>query len=218
MNWPDNLNIPQHINYLAGIDEVGRGALAGPMTIGCAVVHRRDLNYCTEIPNLKDSKLLNSISRESIVCNNDKDKIQLFSDSIAPTMIDREGIRKCYLQSINRFAKKIIRANAGVRIKLDNIMWLVDYGIPKPDIIDAENWRNYKKGDQHYPVIALASIYAKQIRDKKMKNQLHLLYPEYGFNTNVGYGTQKHIQAIKVYGLTDIHRKSFNVTLDGKRV
>ncbi len=179
---------------LAGVDEVGRGPLAGPI-VAAAVILDLD-NIQDLILYINDSKTLSQIKRESL---SEEIKKRAISYSIAACNneeIDHMGISYCN-------NKIFIDAINGLGIK-PSVVLSDGYGIKN---FNVEN-HPVIKGDSKSASIACASIIAKVYRDNLMK-KYHEEYPNYDFISNVGYGSQKHIAAIKSSGVTPIHRKSF---------
>ena len=182
-------------NFIAGVDEVGRGPLAGPI-VACAVI--LDLNVCTEdlILEINDSKLLSKEKRNKL-SNIIKEKAVSYSISLCTNEeIDNMGIGVCnnkiFLDACSKLkTKPELILSDGYRIKGINI---------KNEAVI--------KGDTKSASIACASIIAKVYRDNLME-EYHTNYPMYNFNENVGYGTPKHVEAIKKCGPCKIHRSSF---------
>ena len=180
--------------FVCGIDEAGRGCLAGPVTAAAVVLPKKYKN-----PFIKDSKKLNKSNRldlfnEIIECSLDYAIID-----ISPKIID----------SINILESTFLAMNNAIS-KIRNI---IDYTIIDGNKFKTEKRIKYKcivKGDNIYQSIAAASILAKVHRDKIMED-LHLNFPEYDWINNKGYGTSKHRLAIRNYGITKHHRKSFNL-------
>lgn len=204
MKWP-KIDILPEIKQIVGIDEVGRGSLAGPMVLGvCKIKYGQELEL-EKIKDLDDSKKLSTKKRQNIlnlIKNNYT--IVLEKYSISSEKIDRNGIRQCYVELLGRIINQHDPATT---------FFLLDYGIPV--LSEIKHFQVFKQGDSQIPVIALASIFAKESRDKYMQNEIHKQFPEYGFDTHVGYATKKHRQAIKKYGLTACHRKSFCTRIVG---
>ena len=180
--------------FVCGIDEAGRGCLAGPVTAAAVVLPKKYKN-----PFIKDSKKLNKSDRldlfnEIIECSLDYAIID-----ISPKIID----------SINILESTFLAMNNAIS-KIHNI---IDYIIIDGNKFKTEKKIKYKcivKGDNIYQSIAAASILAKVHRDKIMED-LHLNFPKYDWINNKGYGTSKHRLAIRNYGITKHHRKSFNL-------
>ena len=177
---------------LCGIDEAGRGPLAGPV-VAAAVI----LPAGIKIQGVNDSKKLNSKKREELFHIISNKSISIGVGIIHEREIDRINI----LQATH---KAMTNALSNLAVKPDLV--LID-GLPVP--IPHRNVKNIIRGDSQSQSIACASIIAKVTRDKMMKNY-NIIFPEYGFSTNVGYGTPKHILAIRDHWATPIHRKSFS--------
>lgn len=178
----------------AGCDEAGRGCYAGPV-FAAAVILPPSFHH----PLLNDSKQVNKKNRLLL-----KDIILKEALSYGVAQVSEVEI-----DSIN-----ILKASQkAMHLALDQL-----YPIPQFLSIDGNYFIAYKniphqcfvKGDGRFANIAAASILAKTFRDEYME-ALHLQYPHYGWNTNMGYGTLKHRKAIETYGLSPFHRKSFNI-------
>ena len=180
--------------YEAGIDEAGRGSLAGPVT-AAAVILGKDFKG----KNLDDSKKLSQRKRLELKKYIEKNALAYSVAFISSYQIDKHNILN---STFNAMHKSI----DGLNIEPDFI--LVDGNLFKP-YKDLE-YKCIIKGDQKYQNIAAASILAKTYRDEYMSN-LHLKYPEYNWIKNKGYGTKFHIDMITKYGRTQYHRKSFQI-------
>lgn len=176
--------------YIAGVDEVGRGPLAGPV-VACAVILPSD--FC--LPDLNDSKQLSPSLRERLAEEIKNKALAYHAVFVGAEEIDRINIYRAS-------QKAMVEAIGGLAIKPDYI--LTD-AMPLPLSLPHEP---VVKGDMRVASIAAASILAKVERDSWMKKQGEL-YPGYGFEQNMGYGTKAHWQAIRRYGLTPLHRRSF---------
>ena len=178
------------INYIAGIDEVGRGPLVGPVVAVAIILPK---NFYDE--RINDSKKLSEKMRNKlyeIICAN--------AISIGIGVVSNERIDKINIYEATKEAMKEAVNNLTVKpeyLLIDAIK--LDIGIPSLSII---------KGDSKSQSIAAASIVAKVTRDNMMY-ELDKKYPMYGFANNKGYGTKKHIEAIQKYGIISEHRKSF---------
>lgn len=180
---------------VAGLDEVGRGAFAGPVVVS-AVIFLRNSWFESEI---NDSKLLKPRTREKLV-KFIKKKALCFSIAEIPVReINKHGIGKATQMGFRKAIKLL-------PVKPDFL--LIDAFYIKH--LNRKNQKPIKKGDQKSISIASASIIAKVYRDKLMR-QVHHKYPRYRFAKNKGYGTKQHQERIKEYGLSRIHRKSFNL-------
>ncbi|OGY26845.1 MAG: ribonuclease HII [Candidatus Woykebacteria bacterium RBG_16_43_9] len=184
----------QGFKQVAGIDEVGRGAWAGPM-VAAAVVFPPFFDTPFE---LFDSKLLLPKQRE-MISEKIKEVAAIGIGLVDVTTINNFGIR----QATQKTFKKAIKA-----LKLQTDYYLID-------AFYIQGWKKdkqlpIKRGDQTCASIAAASIIAKVYRDNLMKN-LGNKYSEYGFGQHKGYGTRIHQEAIAKYKFSDIHRTSFNI-------
>lgn len=176
---------------VCGADEVGRGPLAGPVV--CAAVIMPTDNI---IEGIDDSKKLSAKKREDLAKRICENAIAYNICRVEPQIIDEINI----LQATRLCMKKAVE---GLSVAPDFCLtdgnMTLDISIPQKSIV---------KGDALSYTIGAASIIAKVHRDNIMK-EYAIEYPEYGFESNVGYGSAKHIKAIETYGLTPIHRRSF---------
>lgn len=176
---------------VAGVDEAGRGALAGPV-ICAAVILRNDVH----IDNLTDSKKLSYAKRKQL-SKEIKQKCLCWSIGTGSVEeIDRLNILKTTMLGMKRAIESLSIAPDHVLVDGNQ---LPNISIPAQAIV---------KGDLYIPVISAASILAKHARDKLMQAYENE-YPEYGFQSNVGYGTPYHLEALRKNGTTAIHRRSF---------
>lgn len=181
------------LNYKAigGVDEVGRGPLAGPVVAGCVVLPKDVF-----IPDVNDSKKLGEEKRELL-----SEVIKKNAIAYGIGIIDNEYIDSVNILNSTYEAMRI--AISKIDVEIDCL--LIDaVKIPNIDIMQ----KPIIKGDMKSISIAAASIIAKVERDNLMK-KYDELYPQYGFKKNKGYGTKEHIEAIKKYGPCPIHRKTF---------
>lgn len=172
---------------LCGIDEAGRGPLAGPLTIAGVILHR-------PIAGLMDSKKLTEIKREMLyeqIRQNATYHIARFDH----LMIDELGLSACLAQGLREIMSQI----GGAKYLYDGNC---SFGI--------NGLQTMVKADATVPEVSAASILAKVSRDREMV-ELSSLYPQYGFEGHKGYGTAAHIEAIRLHGYCDIHRKSFKL-------
>lgn len=184
-----------NLDYICGVDEVGRGPLVGPV-VACAVILPK--NYYIE--GLTDSKKLSKKKRESFFEIINKDAL-----AIGIGVVDNQKIDEINILEASRLAMKIAVNNLKIKpnVILTDAMKL-DMGIDEEDII---------KGDLKSITISAASVVAKVTRDKMME-ELHNKYPMYNFIKNNGYPTKEHVEAIKKYGIIEEHRKTFNPIKD----
>ena len=177
-------------NYVAGVDEVGRGPLAGPV-VCCAVIMPKD----DFIDGIDDSKKLSEKKREALFDVIKSKAIAYCIKEVSQEEIDKinilEAVKKCMTEAVN-----------GLNVKAD--VTLVD-GLDTHLPINAEY---LTKGDSKSYTIGCASILAKVYRDRLM-SEYAKEYPEYGFEKHKGYGTKVHVEKIKEIGPCKLHRKTF---------
>lgn len=177
--------------YIAGIDEVGRGPLAGPV-MTAAVILPKDLR----IPYINDSKKLSAKRREELYDVIMEKAVSVSIGINSPERIDEINILQATYEAMRE-------AVNGLKVRPD--LLLVD-AVHIPDLPIEQV--SIIKGDAKSQSIAAASIIAKVTRDRLME-EYDLMFPEYDFASNKGYGTAKHIAALKLFGPTPIHRRSF---------
>lgn len=184
-----------NLNYICGVDEVGRGPLVGPVVASAVILPK---NYFLE--GLTDSKKLSKKKREYFYEVIKKDAL-----SIGIGIVDNKKIDEINILEAARLAMKIAINNLSIKpdVILTDAMKL-DMGILEEDII---------KGDLKSITISAASIIAKVTRDQMME-ELHYKYPMYNFIKNNGYPTKEHIEAIYKYGIIEEHRKTFRPIKD----
>lgn len=178
------------IELIAGIDEVGRGPLCGPV-VACACILPK--NYHLE--GLNDSKKLSEKKREELYEILIKDAISYGIGVISPKRIDEINILEATKEAMKEAVNNL--SVAPKHLLIDAVK--LDIDIPATSII---------KGDSLSASIAAASIIAKVVRDRMMI-ELGELYPEYGYERHKGYGTKAHIEAVKKYGVKDFYRFTF---------
>lgn len=172
---------------LCGIDEAGRGPLAGPLTIAGVILHN-------PIEGLNDSKKLTEKKREAlfdIIRDNSSYHIARFSAA----QIDELGLSACLASGLREIMEALGEA---------------DYLYDGNSKFGVSGLRTMVKADATIPEVSAASILAKVSRDREMV-ELSTTYPEYGFEGHKGYGSATHIEAIRQYGYCEIHRKSFKL-------
>ncbi len=193
------------LRRIAGIDEAGRGPLAGPVAVGMAMYDPSDRMLMTALkklfPVVKDSKQLSEVRREVIY-----EELRRLSKTTTLTMrvsllsaatIDQRGISYAIRKGVERTTRAIDPKNTHV---------LLDGGLKAPEIFVHQ--KTYVRGDATHLPIALASIAAKVVRDRHMR-KIAKCYPAYGFGIHKGYGTKTHYEAIKRKGMSVEHRRSF---------
>ena len=178
--------------YLAGIDEAGRGPLAGPVAAAAVILPQN-----VDLPEVTDSKKISEKKRERLF-----DEIYKIALSIGVGVVHEEVIDE---KNILQATFQAMRQSVGQLSVIPDIL-LVDGN--KADIKHYEQ-ESIINGDQKSLSIAAASIIAKVTRDRMMR-QFDIVFPEYGFAKHKGYGTKQHIEAIQKSKATPIHRKSFN--------
>ena len=185
---------------LIGVDEAGRGPLAGPVAVGVVAVPT-GFDVLAEFPNVKDSKLLSGQKREVIFTEVERrvllGDLRFCVQMSSSLYIDRFGITRATRKAAWSGIRKLGRP--------DNSAVLLDGLLRAPNDYMQ---RTVVGGDLRVPVISLASIMAKVARDRLME-RLSEHYPEYGFEQHKGYGTPSHLLAIKRHGLSEIHRLTF---------
>ena len=190
----------QGINYICGIDEAGRGPLAGPVVVAAAIMPRDSM-----IEGVNDSKKISEKKREALYELITNEAIAWGVGIIDQKEIDRINILNATKEGLTTAVKSLqVKPD---RIIVDALNGIDTLGIPYTSII---------KGDAKCYSIAAASIIAKVTRDRIMR-QWDEIYPMYGFEKHKGYGTAAHIAAIKEYGLCPLHRLSFVKNIIGKK-
>jgi ribonuclease HII len=177
--------------HVAGCDEVGRGALAGPL-VAAAVILPED----ADIPGLRDSKLCTRQQRERLAATIHEMALSVAIVRVRPDRIDRVGLQRCNLQALRRALKGLSLTPDYVLLdafRMKRLRW-PGLAVKKADVVSKN--------------VAAASIVAKVHRDAAMR-RYHRKHPQYGFSSNVGYGTAEHWAALKQFGPSPIHRLSF---------
>jgi len=189
--------------YIIGIDEVGRGPIAGPVAVGALVFEVGEYARYKRLPRGIDSKKLSSQERETwfdtICVLREKGVLNFAVSFVSEKVIDRRGLSYAITKAISLSLQKLALNPLECRVVLDGLLKAPAEFKHQETII---------KGDEKEPVIGLASIAAKVVRDRKL-TQLSKKYPLYGFEDHKGYGTSDHYARIKKFGLSPIHRRSF---------
>jgi len=191
----------KNLKYLIGVDEVGRGPLAGPITICVFCISRASIKK--HFAGIKDSKKLSPTKREEWFKKVNKLSRQGICEyrlaSVGARIIDKRGITFSTRLAISRALKYLDRSP-------NSSMVLLDGGLKAPKVFI--NQKTIIKGDEKEPIIALASVVAKVRRDRYL-DKLSKRFPKYGFEKHKGYGTSLHIKKLKKFGLSPEHRRSF---------
>ena len=186
-----DLFAPEQFSRIAGVDEVGRGCLAGPVVVAAVI-----LDPNRPIKGLRDSKKLSAKKRDELAQEIKEKALAWSVAAMGPEVIDKINILQATLQAMKAAVEKLPVEPDFVQVdgnKLPKWKWLSEAVV---------------KGDDKVEWISAASIIAKTTRDAYMC-KIAELYPQYGFEHHVGYGTAEHIKALKAYGPTPIHRKTF---------
>lgn len=193
--------ISPNIKWIVGIDEVGRGPIAGPVTVGVCVCSADEyVQLCSDHPNIADSKKITPKKRLRIA--EELNKEQRLRSSIASSTavdIDTIGIVPALLQALDEALNQL-------GLDPSEILVLLDGGLKAPKKYFHQE--TIIKGDQSEWLIGAASIVAKVHRDNKMIAYAKE-YPLYGFEKHKGYGTKAHYQALREHGTSALHRTSF---------
>ena len=180
------------LQYICGIDEAGRGPLAGPVVVGAVIMPKESW-----IKGVNDSKKIAEKKREVLFEKITEEAVAYGVGIVDPKTIDEINI-------LNATKLALTKAIQELKVKpdliiVDALKHINTLGIPYESMI---------KGDEKVYSVSAASIVAKVTRDRIMR-QWDEVYPQYGFEHHKGYGTKAHIEAIRTYGLTPIHRRSF---------
>jgi ribonuclease HII len=189
------------VETIAGVDEVGRGALCGVVVAAAAILPKSAIAQCAEW-GIKDSKKLSASQRERLVPQIHQVAIAYQIGVASVAEIDELNILQASLLAMRR-------AIEGLAIPPE--LCLVDGNQPIPDLDFPQ--QTLIKGEDRSISIAAASILAKVWRDRSM-TELGLIYPHYHLAQNKGYGTAQHLKAIAEYGITSEHRQSFSPCRD----
>lgn len=177
--------------HVAGVDEVGRGCLAGPVVAGAVVLHPD-----RHIPRVSDSKLVPGAERERLYDRIVSVAIAWAVAAADPVEIDRINIHQASLRAMQRAILQLC--------PLPDIVLVDAFRVPELPMAQ----RSVLHGDRRCSAIAAASIVAKVTRDRLM-HALHARDPRYGFDRHKGYATADHLDAVARFGYSDAHRRSF---------
>ena len=194
------------VKYLIGVDEVGRGPLAGPVAVGVFCVPKECRHSVSTLFGdgvVRDSKKLTPVAREKIfqalVSEKRLGRILYAVAFASAPFIDRNGISRAIRTAL-------CRSLDSLKVPARECRVLLDGGLRAPEKFTRQ--KTIIKGDEKEAVIALASIIAKVSRDRKMI-LFSKKYPQYGFEKHKGYGTRLHYARLRAHGLSKIHRRSF---------
>lgn len=192
--------------YIVGIDEVGRGPLAGPVAVGACLISVskiKSLQAKGFFKGIKDSKKLSEKKREEwlekIKELKSEGDLDYHISFVSNKIIDKKGISHCLKLAMKNSLKKL-------KVNPLKTMILLDGGLKAPEEFIFQ--KTIIKGDEKEPIISLASIAAKVARDRKMVGYSKK-FSQYGFEIHKGYGTALHRRKIRENGLSKLHRKSF---------
>ena len=182
----------ENYKYICGIDEAGRGPLAGPVVVASVIMPKDSM-----IEGVNDSKKVSEKKREKLFEQIKKEAISYGIGIIWQEEIDEINILEATKKALTKSLEEMeIKPNL---ILVDALTKINTLGIP---------YRSVVKGDAKIYSISAASILAKVTRDRIMR-QMDEIYPQYGFASHKGYGTAKHMEAIRENGLCPIHRRTF---------
>lgn len=187
-------------NCCIGVDEVGRGCLAGPVVVAAICLNTPEAFPVKCLPLLRDSKTLSAKQRLRVYTLLQRCAI-IASASASVAEIDQYNILNATLLAMQRAVRKLCPK---LPASLQPVAIIDGNRAPELDIPHL----CAVQGDRHYASVAAASIIAKTLRDRLMK-QYHVQYPGYGWARNAGYGTQEHLRGLESHGVTAVHRRSF---------
>lgn len=198
LNFSEELNIfAKGYNIVGGIDEAGRGPLAGPVVAACVVAQPGIEASMEELAIIKDSKKMTEKRREKAF-----DLIYEFFPEVGIGICDHKTVDRINILEASFLAMK--KAVGSLKQKPDFI--IVDGKFEIPNFSTKQ--KALKKGDSFVLSIAAASVVAKVTRDRMML-EMHAKYPDYGFAQHKGYGTKLHMKSLRKHGPCPIHRTSF---------
>lgn len=185
-----------NFKYVVGVDEAGRGPLAGPVVVGAVLIE----NPSQVVQSVRDSKKMTKKQREKAFVEIQEKSSAFGIGIVNAKQIDRVGIKEAVKEAmilaVNEIERKIGKK--------------VNYIISDAAVYLLEDYKmmSITHGDTHHYSISAASVLAKVKRDQIME-EYSKKYPKYGFERHMGYGTKVHIEAISKYGVCDIHRRSY---------
>jgi ribonuclease HII len=187
--------LSQGYSFIAGLDEAGRGCLAGPV-VAAAVILPLNEEISSQLQGVRDSKQMTALAREHFFEVIQQHALAVGVGFGSVELIDRRNILQATKQAMK---DALTRLSPAPQALLLDALYLRDISLPQRSLI---------KGDARCLSIAAASVIAKVTRDHLML-QLHQEYPAYGFNQHKGYGTPAHLAALQEHGATSHHRQSF---------
>ncbi len=187
--------LSQGFSLIAGLDEAGRGCLAGPV-VAAAVILPLDVDIAEQLKGVRDSKQMTALARERLFTVIQQCALSVSVGIGSVALIDRRNILQATRQAMK---DALTHLSLTPQALLLDAISLRDVQLPQVSLI---------KGDARCLSIAAASVIAKVTRDRMML-QLHQEYPAYGFHQHKGYGTPAHLTALQKHGATPHHRQSF---------
>ena len=184
--------------HIAGLDEAGRGALAGPVAVGAVILPNDKTLLASTLGGVRDSKQMTPLARESLAPRIKEIALTWSVGFASSDEIDLQGIVR---------ATRLAAIRALHQFSIDPQYLLTDFRLELPQLDISQT--SLVKGDARCLSIACASVLAKTERDALMR-ELDSRYPKYGLGKHKGYGTQAHRSAMKRFGYSPIHRKSFS--------
>ncbi|MBN1254895.1 MAG: ribonuclease HII [Deltaproteobacteria bacterium] len=202
---PDQIPLEELISaqgyrWMAGVDEAGRGPLAGPVVAGAVIFRPGD-----KIPGVRDSKLLTHLQREKLYQIITARALSWGVGIVGPRDIEKHNILQATLRAMKA---AVMSLNPLPDFILIDGINRISIDLPQQAV---------KRGDAQHPCIAAASIVAKVTRDRLMM-EYHRIYPRYNFASHKGYPTKKHREAIRQHGCCEIHRRTFKGVREYLRV
>jgi len=200
-------HIPKRCVWVIGVDEAGRGPLAGPLSVGLVMVRRRLVDELIEnMPLVRDSKKISAPKRDQVMAQARELEVQgkIYARTILSSAynIDDLGTSQCIRESITEGIDELIEY---VGCTHKDVFVQLDGALKAPA---QYRQQTYVGGDNKYFAISLASIYAKTTRDGVME-QYDIKYPQYNFYAHKGYGTKEHLAMITKHGTCPIHKQTF---------
>lgn len=189
------------VKYIVGVDEAGRGPLAGPLAVG-AVAWPVSYEFQERFGSIRDSKQLSAIRREYFFGELRKEEMRgmivCTTAFILPRVIDAQGMTKALRLGVARALEKLCLDVSAMRVVLDGSLFAPPEYAQETII----------RGDETVPIISAASVIAKVSRDRRML-RIAKKYPQYGFEKHKGYGTGAHYEALRKHGVSPVHRRLF---------